>query len=95
MRCHRYEIVRCLEARGEVDTLVGILDLPDRIPALKEQLGGRFPVVDAIENLVACDPDIIVEAAGHGALRRFGLEIVQRGSVGSLFQDDSAIGARR
>jgi aspartate dehydrogenase len=74
-----YEIVRCLEARGEADSLVGILDLPDRIPALKKQLGGRFPVVDAIESLISCDPDIIVEAAGHGAVRRFGLEILQHG----------------
>jgi aspartate dehydrogenase len=73
------EIIRCLEARGETETLVGILDLPDRIPALKQQLAGRFPVVDNIQDLLAFDPDMIVEAAGHAALKRFGLEAVQRG----------------
>jgi predicted dinucleotide-utilizing enzyme len=73
------EIIRCLEARGETETLVGILDLPDRIPALKHQLAGRFPVVDNIQDLLAFDPDMIVEAAGHAALKRFGLEVVQHG----------------
>ena len=33
------EIVRCLEARGELSDLVGVLDLPDRLPEFGRHLG--------------------------------------------------------
>jgi aspartate dehydrogenase len=74
-----FEIIRCLEARREIDTLVGILDTPERVSAIKAQLEERIPVVDTIEDLIAFDPEIIVEAAGHDAVRRFGTVIIRRG----------------
>jgi aspartate dehydrogenase len=90
------EIVRCLDARGETDTLVGFLDLPERIPQLERKGAGRFPVVSALEPLLALEPDLFVEAAGHGAVQRFGAELLSRGyhflvaSVGALAERELA-----
>jgi len=48
------------------------------------------PVVDDIEELLSTRPDLVVECAGHGALRAFGETILRRGadllvvSVGAL-----------
>jgi aspartate dehydrogenase len=73
------EIVRCLEARAETDTLVGFLVRPGRISELERKASGRFPVVGDLDRLLALNPDVIVEAAGHGAVRQFGPEILRRG----------------
>jgi predicted dehydrogenase len=54
------EIVRCLEARGETDALVGFLVRPDRIAALASKSQGRFPVVSELDRLLALKPDVIV-----------------------------------
>jgi aspartate dehydrogenase len=84
------EIVHCLDARGETDTLVGFLDLPERASDLARKSAGRFPIVSELEALLALKPDLIVEAAGHGAVARFGAEVLTRGydllvaSVGAL-----------
>jgi aspartate dehydrogenase len=73
------EIVRCLEARAETDTLVGFLDRPERIAELERKSAGRFPIVSELERLLALEPDLIVEAAGHGAVSRFGAQALARG----------------
>jgi len=73
------EVVRCLEARGEIASLVGILDLPQRLPELQQKSAGRFAVVDALPALIDLEPDIIIEAAGHGAVLNFGVDILKHG----------------
>src|SRR5712691_9107069 len=73
------EIVRCLEARGEMGCLLGVLDLPDRLPELARKAVGRFQVTSSIEELLALGPDLVIEAAGHGAVKQFGCEVLNRG----------------
>ncbi|HEY7244974.1 MAG TPA: aspartate dehydrogenase [Xanthobacteraceae bacterium] len=73
------EIVRCLDVRAETDALVGFLDLPERMPELKRKSAGRFPAVSELDGLLALGPDLVVEAAGHSAVKRFGAEILARG----------------
>jgi aspartate dehydrogenase len=73
------EIVRCLEARRETDALAGFLVRPQRISELARKGEGRFPIVSELDGLFALEPDIIVEAAGHGAVRQFAPEVLARG----------------
>ena len=88
------EIVRCLDSRAEAEALVGFLDLPERVPELKRKSAGRFPVVSELDGLLALGPDLVVEAAGHAAVKRFGAELLARGydlliaSVGALADND-------
>jgi aspartate dehydrogenase len=74
------EIVRCLEARGALSCLLGVLDLPERLPDLAAKAAGRFPVTGSIDDLLALGPDLVIEAAGHGAVRQFGCEVLSRGT---------------
>ncbi len=90
------EIIRCLESRGEMDALAGFLDVPDRMTEFERKAAGRFPVVSDLDALLALKPDIVVEAAGHGAVKRFGADVLARGydfliaSVGALADKDLA-----
>lgn len=90
------ELVRCLEARGEIDTLVGVLDLPQRLEDVRQHAAGRFAAVDAIDALLGLGADVVVECAGHGGLRRFGPPVLAHGvdlmiaSVGALADADFA-----
>jgi aspartate dehydrogenase len=84
------EMVRCLETRGELAALAGILARPERLAELTRKAAGRFAVVDALPRLLDLQPDIVVEAAGHAAVVRFGSDILAQGfdlmiaSVGAL-----------
>ena len=84
------EMVRSLEARGETAALVGILVRPERLAELTRKAADRFAIVDALPRLLDLQPDIIVEAAGHAAVARFGPDILAQGfhlllaSVGAL-----------
>ena len=46
------EIVRCLDARGELDTLLGVLDLPQSMPEVRRKAAGRFAAVDHLDALL-------------------------------------------
>jgi aspartate dehydrogenase len=84
------EMVRCLEARGEIAALAGILVRSERLAELTRKAADRFAVVDALPRLLDLQPDIVVEAAGHAAVVRFGSDILAQGfdlliaSVGAL-----------
>jgi aspartate dehydrogenase len=90
------EIVDCLLARKQIDTLVGVLDVPTKLPELLDKAKGRFPVVSSLAELLASKPDFVIEAAGHAALRSFGVEVVASGidlltaSVGAFTDDNFA-----
>jgi aspartate dehydrogenase len=73
------EIVRCLEARREINSLVGFLDLPERHAELEAKSEGRFPVVETLRDLFDLRPQIVIEAAGHSAVHRFGADILGEG----------------
>jgi aspartate dehydrogenase len=70
--------------------VVGILDrlpLPDAAAASVPEGGA---VVDTLHDLLGLEPDVVVECAGHGALREHGATVLRRGtdlvvaSVGAL-----------
>src|SRR5258708_7835553 len=84
------EIVSCLEQRGELGALAGVLDLPERLDALRLKARGRFPVVGTLDALLGLKPQLVIEAAGHGAVKRFAADVLARridlliASVGAL-----------
>ena len=73
------EIIRCLELRGELEKLVGVLDLPEKLHELADKAAGRFPLFAALPQLLARKPEIVIEAAGHGAVHAFGSDILNSG----------------
>ena len=73
------EIIRCLEDLGEADTLLGVLVRPQSIAKMRHKSTGSFATVDTIEALLGLKPDIVVECAGHGAMRQFGPTVLGHG----------------
>jgi aspartate dehydrogenase len=74
------EMLRSLEERGEFDSLLAVLVRPQRLAEAQRQAAGRFCVVDSIEALLALDPDIVAECAGHGAMRAYGAAVLAHGT---------------
>jgi aspartate dehydrogenase len=75
------EVIRSLEARGEISALVGILVRPERLPQFRQKALGRFAVVDGLAALLDLAPDIVIEAAGHDAVARYGADVLGRASI--------------
>lgn len=84
------EIVACLQARGDLAALTGVLELPERMDSARAKARGRFDIVDTLDALLESAPDVVVEAAGHGAVAKFGPQLLACGaqlviaSVGAL-----------
>lgn len=84
------EVIRCLAHRHEMSALVGLMVRPERIGHFERKSAGRFAVVDALSALFDLEPDIVIEAAGHAAISRFGPATLRQGtdllvaSVGAL-----------
>jgi aspartate dehydrogenase len=84
------EMVRSLDLRGQLDTLACVLVRQGRRTEREQKAAGRFRVVDRLPDLLACKPQIVIEAAGHGAVAEFGAPILEGGcdlllaSVGAL-----------
>jgi len=68
------EIVRALEASGELDALAGVLVRRAR-PG-----DARFAVVRDIEALLALGPETVVECAGHDAMRQYARAVLAHGT---------------
>ncbi len=90
------ELVRCLEARGEIAALAGVLDLPQRMTEIRHQAAGRFAAVEELDALLGLGADVVVECAGHSGVKRFGPQVLAHGvdlmiaSVGALADRDFA-----
>jgi aspartate dehydrogenase len=90
------EIVRCLETRKNIGALAGVLDTPSRLDELQKKANGRFPVIGTLDELLDLKPDILIEAAGHSAVKQFATQVLARGvdlliaSVGALADDHLA-----
>lgn len=84
------ELVRCLETRGELNTLAGVLVRTQRVTQVRQLAAGRFAVVEEVDALLDLGVEVVVECAGHSALRCFGPPVLARGidlmiaSVGAL-----------
>jgi len=84
------EMVRSLDMRGQLAALSCVLVRPSRRAEHERKAAGHFRVVDTLPDLLACKPQIVIEAAGHGAVAQFGVPILEHGcdlllaSVGAL-----------
>jgi aspartate dehydrogenase len=84
------EVVRSLDVRGKLATLVGFMVRPERVLQAEQKSLGRFPFVDNLRALFELQPNIIIEAAGHEAVSQFGADVLRHGvdfliaSVGAL-----------
>jgi aspartate dehydrogenase len=84
------DVVRCLEGRGEISSLAGILVRPGQLPRFRPKASGRFPLVEELAALLDLEPAVVIEAAGHEAVARFGAAVLARridfmiASVGAL-----------
>lgn len=64
-------ILSTLQAQNELHRVSGILDRPGRTRILRTY---EYPVrvVDDLGALLAMQPDIVIECAGHNAIREYG-----------------------
>jgi aspartate dehydrogenase len=90
------ELMRCLDALGETRRIVGVLDVPERIRSLQAAGGAKFALVDRLDSLLALRPHLVIEAAGHAAVRAFAAPVLARGidlliaSIGALADEKLA-----
>ena len=90
------EIVLTLEkAASPPETeIAAVLVLPKQFGDRRQRAAGRFDVVTTLDALLASSPELIMEAAGQGAVRDHASRIVSEGvdfmcaSVGALADDD-------
>jgi aspartate dehydrogenase len=88
--------ITSLRARGELQRLVGVLVRPERIEALRATADRGLVFVDTIEALLGLQPDVVVEAAGHVAVARYGMKVLAArrhlliASVGALAERELA-----
>jgi len=66
------EIASALTRLGEKDSLVAVLVRPGRS-------AGDAPAVHDVADLLAAKPDIVLECAGHEAVRAYGAEVLAGG----------------
>ncbi len=59
--------------------IVGVQEAPASLESARAFLGEGVPVVDNLNELLALDPDVVVECATQGALRANGPEALRRG----------------
>jgi aspartate dehydrogenase len=91
-------VIAILSRDGAAVTRVSVLCRPDRAEAtrvlLARQFAGRGEVVTDAAALVAAGPDLVVECAGHEAVRTHAMATLRAGietvivSVGALADDD-------
>ena len=63
------EFIRCLDALGEAGRIVCALETPAQLAAARARVGGRFPLTDSIDELIAASAGLVIECAGQGALK--------------------------
>jgi aspartate dehydrogenase len=73
-------MLRTLDAAGETGSLAGVLVRPRRLAEARAAAAGRFPVVSDIEALLGLSPDVVVECAGHEAMRQFACRVLAHGT---------------
>jgi aspartate dehydrogenase len=75
---------------GTGTTLVGVLEREEAAAAARERLPASIVVTSVLDELLALEPAVVVECAGHAALRASGARVLRAGrdlivaSVGAL-----------
>ncbi|QXT38241.1 aspartate dehydrogenase [Gymnodinialimonas ceratoperidinii] len=92
------DLVEILRAQDEAPGKLSVLVRPERVEEVSQALGDRALVSADLAALLAAQPDVVVECAGHGAVTAYGPEVLQSGtdlvvaSVGALA--DAKLAAR-
>lgn len=73
------ELVRCLDARGEADRVACALETPAQLAPARARAGGRFPLTDRIDDLLAASAGLVIECAGQGALKAHAARVLAAG----------------
>ena len=73
------EFVRCLATLGEADRVVGAMATSAGLAAARARVGGRFPVTDSIDELLALAPGLVIECAGQAALKAYAPRVLDAG----------------
>ena len=90
------EIVATLESEHALHEVCAVLVKPGRLETARERAQHRFELVDTVDALLEQAPDVVVEAAGQGALAEYAPLALARGvdviasSVGALADADVA-----
>lgn len=90
------DLIEILGAQDEAPEQLTILVRPGREPEVQEALGARACVTSEVKAVLATGPDVVVECAGHGAVKAFGVEVLANGtdlvvaSVGAFSDADLA-----
>lgn len=95
-----YRIARSLQARQDRVEWVGALVLdPERHPV--DPAAGSLVITDRFDELMATRPDLVVECAGHSAVKSHGRDVLLAGcdlllvSAGALADDALLIGLQQ
>jgi aspartate dehydrogenase len=73
------EILRALLARGEVGRLESVLVRPDALRRSQHLANGRFVVTDSAATFFKAGADLVIEAAGQGAVAELGPQALAAG----------------
>lgn len=73
------DILAALAARDASDCVRCVLARSANAKALASEAAGAFTVTDELETLLAAGPEIVIEAAGHGAVAAFGPGLLAAG----------------
>ena len=82
------EVVRCV-ADNEFITILGALVLPHEL-----DVSSKYPLVSNLEEMIAWQPDLVVECAGHSAVNDYAVPLLVAGidlmiiSIGALADQD-------
>ena len=73
------EIVAQLAASDELGRVTAVLERPHNLARTRALAAGRFAVVERIDDVLATEPQIVVECAGHAAVASHGVAVLRRG----------------
>jgi aspartate dehydrogenase len=68
------------QARGELRaTITGVLVRPDKVKVARGAIDKSIEIISSVKELRGLKPDMAVECAGQGAVRQYGVAILQAG----------------
>ena len=67
------------DSRGGENPLAGFLVLPEEADQVRADLPQPLPVITELAEIAGIDPDLVVECAGHQAVRQYGEAVLNQG----------------
>lgn len=88
------EILAQLDAAGGLGRVAGVLERPHNLERTQAVAAGGYPVVTEIDALLRTEPEIVVECAGHSAVRSYGAAVL-RGGIDLVIAATGCLADRR